>query len=421
MKREVVITGVGVVSPIGIGREAFWSALDEGRSGIRLVPELAAAHDNPFRLAGLLPDFDPKKYIQPRKAIKLMCREIQAAYAAAAIAMEDAALPKDQIDPQRLGVVLGSEMFYGELEELLETYRSSIHDGVFHAGEWTPNAMKNLFPLWMLKYLPNMPACHIGIVNDARGPNNTIVQAGTSSLLALQEAATVIERNLADVMITGGAGGRITFSGAPFRGWTHLTNWQGEPAEAIKPFDRRRAGGLVSEGAGILILESREHAEARGAKIVARVAGWGNRFEPPAKGTRSVTGSGIRASISAALQSAGMKADDIGHVSANAGGWVEQDAVEAQAIHAELGDVPVTAFKSFFGDLGASGGAVELIGSALALHQGRVPQTLNYQESDPACPVNVVAGQSQASRRTSAIVLSQNEFGGAAAVALTRD
>ena len=420
MKREVVITGIGMVSPIGIGRDAFWAALDAGVSGIREVPALAAERDVPLRLAGMFTDFDPKQYVQPRKTIKVMCREIQAAYAASIIAMQDASLGKDQFDPQRTGVVLGSEMFYGDMDELLDTYRHSMHDGVFDAGDWTPNAMKDLFPLWMLKYLPNMPACHIGIVNDARGPNNTIVQMGTSSLLAMQEAAMVIERGHADVMLTGGSGASITFSGALFRGWKHLSSWQGLPAEAIKPFDRRRDGGLNGEGAGLLVLESREHAERRGARILARIAGFGSRYEP-GTGSRQLTGVGIRASIVAALQSAGMRARDIGHVNAHAGGLVEADRIEAQAIHAELGDVPVTAPKSYFGDLGASTGAVELLASVLALQHGRVPRTLNYQEPDPECPVNVVHDASLPIDKKTALVLSQNNYGGAAATVLTAD
>jgi 3-oxoacyl-[acyl-carrier-protein] synthase II len=420
MKREVVITGVGMVSPIGIGRDAFWASLDSGKSGIREVAEMAGAKDVPYRYAGMFTDFDAKQYVQPRKTIKVMCREIQAAYAAAAIAMQDANLTKEQLEPQRLGVVLGSEILYGEIDELVDTYRSSIHDGVFHAGEWTPNAMKNLFPLWMLKYLPNMAACHIGIVNDARGPNNSIVQGGTSSLLAIQEAAAVIQRGHADVMISGGSGARIAFSGAPFRGWTQLTRSEGPPEEAVKPFDRRRDGGLVGEGAGTMILELREHAEKRGAKILARIAGWSNCYEPPTH-DRLLTGSGIRASIRNALKSAGLQPADIGHVNAHAGGWITDDRIEAQAIHAELGEVPVTALKSYFGDLGASSGAVELLGSILALEHGRVPRTLNYQMADPECPVNVVRDASLPVEKKSAIILSQGETGGAAAVILTAE
>lgn len=420
MKREVVITGLGVVSPIGIGREAFWAALDAGRSGIREVPALAQARDVPLRLAGMFTDFDAKQYVQPRKTIKVMCREIQAAYAAAMIAMQDASLVKDQFDPQRMGVVLGSEMFYGDMDELLDSYRHSMHDGVFDAGDWTPNAMKDLFPLWMLKYLPNMPACHIGIVNDARGPNNTIVQGGTSSLLAIHEAAMVIERGHADVMLSGGSGARITFSGALFRGWKHLTLWQGEPAAALKPFDRRRDGGLYGEGDAVLVLESREHAVARGAKILARIAGFASRNEPGTRGY-TITGKAIRSSISAALKSANMTPADIGHVNANAGGLPVADKIEAQAIQAEVGDLPVTAPKSFFGDLGASSGAVEMLASVLALQHGRVPRTLNYQETDPECPVNVIRDESLAVEKKVALVLSQNDFGGAAAMVITAE
>lgn len=418
MKREVVITGIGIVSPIGIGRDAFWDALDNGRSGIAEHEPLAAAHDVPYRLAGLYKDFDAKQYVQPRKTIKVMCREIQSAYAAAMIAMQDAGLAKDQFDPSRLGVVLGSEMFYGDMEELIDSYRASMEGGVFHANEWNPHAMKNLFPLWMLKYLPNMPACHIGIVNDARGPNNTIVQGGTSSLLAIQEATMCIERGHADLMISGGSGAKITFSGAPFRGWSQLSRWQGPPAEAIKPFDLRRDGVVWGEGAGLLILESREHAERRGAKIMARIAGFSNRNEPGTRG-HTITGSAIRSSISAALQSAEMQPSDIGHVNASAGGWVDLDRVEAQAIQAELGAVPVTAPKSYFGDLGGSTGAVELCASLLAFEHGRVPRTLNYQEPDPQCPVNVIREASLPTQQKTALVLSQNEQGGAAAIVLS--
>lgn len=420
MKREVVITGLGVVSPIGIGRDAFWAALDAGQSGIREVPALAQSRDVPLRLAGMFTDFDAKQYVQPRKTIKVMCREIQAAYAAAMIAMQDASLVKDQFDPQRIGVVLGSEMFYGDMDELLDSYRHSMHEGVFDAGDWTPNAMKDLFPLWMLKYLPNMPACHIGIVNDARGPNNTIVQGGTSSLLAIHEAAMVIERGQADVMLSGGSGARVTFSGALFRGWKHLSLWQGEPAEALKPFDRRRDGGLYGEGDAVLVLESREHAEARGAKILARIAGFASRNEPGTRGY-TITGKAIRSSIAAALKSANMTPADIGHVNASAGGLLVADKVEAQAIQAEVGDVPVTAPKSFFGDLGASSGAVEMLASVLALQHGRVPRTLNYQEADPECPVNVIRDESLAVEKKVALVLSQNEFGGAAAMVIATE
>ena len=185
--REVVITGLGAVCPLGVGREAVWASLLAGRSGVRPIVEFVGKN-LPFRYAGLIEGFEPKEYVQPRKTLKVMSSEIQAAYSAAMLALQDAGLAKDAVTPERLGVVLGSEMLYGELSELADTYRNCIVDGVFHHELWAEQVMKNLFPLWMLKYLPNMAACHIGIAIDARGPNNSIVEGGVSSLLAFLEA-----------------------------------------------------------------------------------------------------------------------------------------------------------------------------------------------------------------------------------------
>src|SRR5688572_17060029 len=198
--REVVITGLGVVCPLGVGQEAYWSALTAGQSGVGWLSETRDS-DSPFRFASRIKDFDAKLFVQPRKTIKVMCLEIQAAYAAAALAMQHSRLAKGDIDPDRLGVILGSEMLYGDMDELEEVYRHCSPDGKFHDELWATYAFKDLFPLWMLKYLPNMAACHISIAHDARGPNNSIVEGGASSLLAIGEAAGVIERGHADAML----------------------------------------------------------------------------------------------------------------------------------------------------------------------------------------------------------------------------
>src|SRR5688572_1985213 len=161
-----------------------------------------------------------------------MCSEIQAAFAAAVLAMQDAAIAKGGVDPDRLGVVLGSEMLYGDIGELADAFRHCMAGGQFHESEWATHAMKALFPLWMLKYLPNMAACHIGIAIDARGLNNSIIEGGVSSLLAVFEACYAILRGHADVMIAGGSGAAVSTSALAFRGWTHLTRWQGPPQES---------------------------------------------------------------------------------------------------------------------------------------------------------------------------------------------
>src|SRR5688572_7080761 len=219
--REVVITGLGVVSPLGVGTDAYWAALESGKSGVDWMEELRG-EESPFRYAGRVRDFDAKQYVQPRKTIKVMCREIQTAYAAAAMAMEQGQLAKGAIEPERLGVVLGSEMLYGDIEELRDAYQHCSEGGEFHVEQWADFAFKDLFPLWMLKYLPNMAACHISIAHDARGPNNSIVEGGVSSLLAFLEASQAIIRGHADVMICGGSGSSINMGALAFRGWKHL-------------------------------------------------------------------------------------------------------------------------------------------------------------------------------------------------------
>jgi 3-oxoacyl-[acyl-carrier-protein] synthase II len=422
LSREVVITGLGVVSPLGVGQEAFWQALAAGTSGVDWLPEInGLPEEMPFRYAARIKDFDAKQYVQPRKTIKVMCPEIQTAYAAAALAMQDSGLAKGAVEPERLGVVLGSEMLYGELEELNECYRHCAPEGHFQLAKWGEFAFKDLFPLWMLKYLPNMAACHISIAHDARGPNNSIVEGGVSSLLAVAEAAAIIERGQADAMLAGGSGSATAFSCMPFRGWEQLATWRGEPAAASRPFDARRTGIVPGEGAGVLMLEAREQAEARGATILARIAGWASRFEAPPQPWHPRSGRAVRQSIEAALNSADMLPGDIGHVNAHGEGSFAADRAEAQAICAALGEVPVTAFKSYFGDCAAGSGAVELIGSVLALVHGRIPRTLNYEQADPECPVNVIAGESLPVGKPTAIALNQSFTGQAAAVVIARD
>jgi len=418
--REVVITGMGVVCPLGVGCDTFWAALEAGQSGVDWLPEMRGVQ-SPFRYAARVKDFDAKQYVQPRKTIKVMCPEIQTAYAAAAIAMEHAKLSKGAIDPERLGVVLGSEMLYGDIEELAEVYRHCCADGQFRRELWGDFAFKDLFPLWMLKYLPNMAACHISIAHDARGPNNSIVEGGASSLLAISEASAAIERGHADAMLAGGSGSMSSFSCLPFRGWSQMSKWDGEPAGASRPFEIRRSGIVPGEGAGVLLLEAREQAERRGVPILARIAGYASRFEPPASPWSQRSGQAIGQSIKAALASAGLEPADIGHVNAHGESSVDQDRLEAQAIHELLSDVPVIALKSYFGDLSAGSGAVELIGSVLALVNGRLPPTLNYERPDPSCPINVVHGSSRPIDKPVALAMNQSNTGQAVALVITRD
>jgi 3-oxoacyl-[acyl-carrier-protein] synthase II len=418
--RDVVVTGMGCVCPLGVGAPALWSALAAGKSGVGYLDELQGI-DSPFRFAARIHDFDARQHVQPRKTIKVMCQEIQTAFASASMAMEQAGLAKGAIDPERFGVVMGSEMLYGELEEIVDVYRHCSAGGEFRFDQWGDYAFKDLFPLWMLKYLPNMAACHISIAHDARGPNNSIVEGGASSLLAIIEAASAIERGHADVMLAGGSGSIASFSCLPFRGWKQLSKWDGQPAAASRPFDARRSGLVPGEGAAMLLLESRDHAQLRGAKILARLAGRASSFEPPGNPWAERTGRAIKQSIVAAMADAEISPADLGHVNAHGESTIAQDRQEAQAIRETLGDVPVIALKSYFGDLAAGSGAVEAVGSLLAMEHGQLPPVLNYEHPDPACPINVVSGQMQPLEKPAALLLNQSNTGQSAAIVFIRE
>ncbi len=416
-EREVVITGVGIVSPIGVGREAVWSAIQSHQSGVRPIAQLEAAKWlAPF--GGEVVGFDPKELIQPRKSIKVMSRDVQLASAAAELAWQDSCLSQATIDPERLGIVGGAGIMYCDLEELRGPFAEWIKAEDFDIHRWSREAMGELYPLWMLKYLPNMPACHIGIRYDARGPNNTIAQGDVSSLLAIGEAAEVIRRGHADVMIVGGTGSRLNMTEVMWHGGARLARGdQRPPSEMCRPFDAERSGLVYGEGAAQIVVETREHAERRGARIMARVAGAASRFEPAAENQKP-TGAAITRTIRAALAAASLEPSDIGHVNAHGNSTREDDAIEAAAIRATLGNVPVTAPKSYFGNLGPGSGMVELTVSLLAMTEGVVPPTLNYKTPDPECPVNVVT-ETQAAKRPAFIKLNHNVTGQAAAVVIT--
>ncbi len=414
-EKHVVITGLGVVSPVGIGHAAYWDALCQRRSGVSVLPGREQLR-LPARIGAAIDGFDARQYVKPRKAIKVMCREIQTGFAAAGLAVEQAALTPDTIVPERMGVVFGSEMLYCEPSEMEEVYRRCIVDGEFCVKSWGEAAMAKMYPLWMLMYLPNMIACHVGIAHDARGPNNTICSGDVSSLLAVIEAATIIQRGHADIMLTGGSSSRVGIAPSLYRGMDRLSRRVDEPAAACRPFDAERDGTVTGEGAAVFVLESEEHARARGAHIAARLRGWGQASIDPRQtgGLRRA----VRLSIRQTLQRAALAAGCVGHVNAAAAGQVVEDAAEAQAIRDELGEVPVTAPKSFFGDVGAAAGALEMVASIMTLTNGQIPVTLNYHRPDPACPVQVVHGEPLQAAHPTALVLGQSRLGHAVALAL---
>jgi len=411
---EIVITGIGLMCPLGAGKDAVWESLQQGRSGVRK----RAVEDGqqwPYEIASEVLGFEGKNYIKPRKHMKLMCREIQIANAASILAMQDAGLEAGDYAPERMGVVMGSELYFSEIEELAPAYRQCLDDdGNFVFDRWADSAKKNLYPLWMLQHLPNMAACHIGIRHDARGPNNSITIGESSGALAMIECASILYRGAADVMITGGSGARIKLTPMVYRGLDNLSQRLDDPAAASRPFDADRDGMTLGEGAACLVMETREHAEARGAKVLATYLGAGRTV---AVSQEDREGS-IRRASQMALQSAGIESSDIGFISAHATSSVETDQIEAAAIRSQFGDTPVTALKSFYGNIGAGCAGVEAAITVDALNRGQIPFTLNYDTPDPECPVNVVAGKMQPTSGSPALVLSQSDTRQSTAIVL---
>ncbi len=383
---NVVITGYGVACPIGVGREQAWTSIEAGRSGVRVIQDMADA-GWPAPLGGVIldEDFDPKQWVQPRKSLKVMAREIQLAFAAGEQSWEAAGIEDSAFDPDRLGVVFGAGLLYCENEELTPAYSACIEEGRFLADRWGPEGMRQMSPLWMLKYLPNMSACHLGIRRDARGPTNSIAHGDTSSLLALGEAAAIIRRGAADVMLTGASSSRMNMLDPLWREGAEIWRSGLEAAGACRPFDATRAGAVCGEGAAVFTLESERHARLRKARPIARVAAVVSRSEG-STATRRPTGRAIEQAIAAAMQQADLTADDLACVNAHAGGGRLGDAVEAQAIHRVLGDVPVTAPKSFFGNSGAAGGAVEMAVGLLGARAGAQPADAQLRRARPAVP-----------------------------------
>lgn len=403
-KQRVVITGIGVISPIGCTKETFWDSLIRGQSGVRPLHRIPAGV-LPASYGGEVLDFqgkaeeflpvDKEQTKAIRKQLKVMCRESQMGAAAAQRALADAGLRPGQFDPERTGVSFGSDYMLTMPEDFIEPIQACVNaDGQFEFGRWALDGMTKLEPLWLLKYLPNMPASHFAIFNDLRGPNNSITQREASANLAVGEAFEILRREDADVMVAGSTGTRLHPMKAihAFQ-QEQLADDRFPPEQASRPFDRDRAGMVLGEGAGAIVLETLPRAQARGARIYGEVLA---AAAHTAADRRLVArrDRAIELVLRSLLQRAGLTPDQIGHLHAHGLGARTSDREEAQAIQAVFGNrakpLPVAAAKSYFGNLGAGSGLVELAASLLALEHGQLFAVLNYQTPDPECPIHVV-------------------------------
>ena len=405
--RRVVITGLGLISPVGCSKDALWDALSSGRSGVgkleavpsKYLPTHVAAEAREF--TGDIENFGPLEKEQKkaiRKGLKVMCRECQMGVAAAQLALADARLVAGggAYDPERSGCIFGADYMLTMPEEFSAGInRCRNPEGSFEYDRWATEGMPQLSPLWLLKYLPNMPASHVAIYNDLRGPNNSITHREAAANLAIGEAYRTIVRGSAEAMVVGATGTRVHPMKTVHAIQTEELVGNGvEPAKASRPFDKNRSGMVIGEGAGAIVIEELATAKARGATIYAEIVGHGSSHvaDRNCVAHRDVALSNVMRNC---LRGADISPSDVGHIHAHGLSTRSCDIDEAKAIREVFGPasdrVPVTAAKSYFGNLGAGSGMIELIASVLALGKGQLFPILNYETPDPECPIKVAA------------------------------
>lgn len=410
--RRVVVTGLGPITPIGLGAAAFWSGLLEGRNAVRRLTAFDPSRfDSQFgaEIDKLdVGDYVPKKY---RKAGKIMARDIAIAVAAAYEAVRDSGLQTKcllergecdgsrLIDSTRFGANIGAGLICADLPELAEALSAAVVGDDFTLIKWGAEGMTNLTPLWLLKFLPNMLACHVTIVHDAQGPSNTITCGEASSHLAIGEAFRTIARGVADVCMCGGAESKVNPMALLRQSLgKRLSQRDGPPSEACRPLSTEACGTVVSEGGGIVILEELEHARARGARIYAELVGFGasnDAYQAPQPSLPHPEGRGLSVAVRKALRDARKLPAEIDLIAAFAPGIRTYDVVECRGLRAVLGErttqVPVLSIHGGLGNNGAGAGAIQFIAAVLSLYHNTVPTSLNCQPVDESLGVRVVA------------------------------
>lgn len=395
---RVVVTGTGAMSPLGKSVAEYWDGLKNGRSGIRQITAVDP-EGFPCKVSGEVPDFDPTEWMDRREA-RRMGRFSQLALAAAYQAIESSGLNMSKENPDRVGVLMGSGS--GGLPETDEQATVKVKRGAMRMS-----------PFYIPVMLVNMAAANISRTFGMTGYTNTCATACAASTQSVGEAAEVIRRGAADVVVAGGTEAGICEIGMGGFSTIHaLTTWTGDPAEASRPFDADRDGFAPAEGAGILILESLEHARARGANILAEVTGWGVSSDAFHLVQPHEEGRGAVLAMRLALADAGVNLDDVDYINAHGTSTPTNDRIETLAIKTLFGEqaykTPISSTKSMIGhSLGASG-ALEAIACIEAIRDGVMPPTINQQTADPDCDLDYIPNEA---READVKVALSNSFG----------
>jgi 3-oxoacyl-[acyl-carrier-protein] synthase II len=405
-RRRIVVTGLGIICPVGTGVEETWKAITAGKSGIGPITQFDAS-TFPTRIAGEVKNFQADKWMD-KKEVRRNDRFIQLGMAAAEMAMKDSGLDMSKEDPDRIGAIIGAGL--GGLSSIEDTHKTYLEKGV-----------KRIGPFFISSLIVNLAPGQISLRYGLRGPNYSPVSACATGNHSIGDAMMIIERDMADVMLTGGAEATITPLGiGGFCAARALSERNDAPEKASRPFDKGRDGFVAGEGSGIIVVEEYEHAKKRGARIYCELAGYGATADANHITSPSPEGEGGQRAMRMALKDAALTPEQVGYVNTHGTSTPLGDIAESQAINKVFGDwakkgLMVSSTKSMTGHLLGAAGGIEAVFSVLALSSGVLPPTINVEEQDPECKLDVIPNQAR-EKRVNAVLSNSFGFGGTNAV-----
>lgn len=412
MRRRVVVTGIGCVTPLGSDIEEVWRRVLAGESGVDYMT-LFDASNFPTRIAAEVKNWDVSEVGEDPRRWNERGRHTRFAIGAAKKAYADAGLEEKKLDPLRFGIYLGSGEGQQDFDRFTEMMLAALEDGELNVPKFTKVGLERLDPLFELEQEPNMTASHLAAILNAQGPNANCLTACAASSQAIGEATEMIRRGDVDVMLSGGAHSMIhPFGITGFNLLGALSTRNDEPTRASRPFDRQRDGFVIGEGAAMLILEELEHAKHRGARIYGEVTGYGSTADAFRITDTHPEGRGAAKCLELTLADAGLNPTDVHYINAHGTSTSVNDKVETLAIKRALGEqayrVPVSSTKSIMGHLIAAAGATEAILCLLAIRDNVLPPTINLENPDPDCDLDYVPNQPRETRCDHAL---SNSFG----------
>ena len=420
VERKAVITGLGMITPLGIGKEENWQNLVSGKSGIEAISRFDPK-DLSVAVAGEVKNFKARQFIKDRKALKLSLHSVHLAIVAAQLAVDDAKLKVEEVEPTRFGCFIGSggggfedgPGFPDLMDPLQKAWSEEKKN--FDPVKYGTDSIPSTYPLFLLKTLPNNGFYYISLHYNIQGENDNIIASFTGGSQAIGDAVRVIKRGAADIAIAGGYDSLLLPATLFGFNKLNLLSKNLNPADACRPFDAKRDGMVLSEGAGMVVVEEMSRARKRGAPIYAEVLGYSNSSSAHHLYEPCPQGSGIRIALEKSLKDAAMKPSEIDYINADGISSVSSDRAETLAIKNVFGShahqIPVSSSKSMMGHIGTGAGAVELIICALAMQENTLPPTINYQTPDPECDLDYIPNQARQKEISSALSINQGVGG----------